>query len=660
VGKSDTVAFTITDNSTKHNLRTFPVVLNYNRPPSELTVSSPASGSTGVTRTPSFSWSGGVDPDGDSVFYRIHYGTTASSLTSQTAVFNSSPAAVPAGTVLEPKTVHYWQLIAWTRIYNDTVRSSVVSFTTTGTGPAISEHPQNRQVRTGQKAFFHVAATGTDLIYQWQKNGAAIPGAASAACTTSQVTAADNGATFRCKVYNALDTVFSNEASLSVMHSVSYNSNTTSGSVPIDTAGYTSGSIVTIKSNTDVGSGTPAIKTGYTFSGWSTNSNGSGKTYRGDGNDTLKMPLAPVTLYAKWTPVYSVLYQANGGTGSVPTDSKKYKNGEPATVLGNTGGITKANNDFAGWTLNAQGTGTVYNAGDQVTVGQGDVNLYAKWTIKQCQITYNTHGGSAVTAQTVNSGSQITEPVSTLSGLTLVGWFTDAGYTNRWDFTTSVTSSMTLHVKWEVRDRDGNSYDTVRIGAQTWMVQNLRTTKYNDGTPIPLREDPSQWGDLGSLTGGYCWYGNMIGHKDPYGALYNGVTANTGKLAPAGWHVASDDEWTALENYLTENGYNCDPTQTDYNTIAKALAAKNGWGTSVDNCAIGNNLSQNNNSGFSAYPSGYCQGEFNYLGTACSWWTSTVQSPIFYNFIRSLDGSSSLNSGVGTLNDGRSVRCIKD
>ncbi|MBN1601945.1 MAG: InlB B-repeat-containing protein [Chitinispirillaceae bacterium] len=627
-GKSDTIYFTITDNSTEHNSRSFPVIVNYNRPPSELVISSPATGAAGVTRSPSFTWSGGIDPDEDSVFYKVVYGTAVDSLTSQTAVFSTLPVTLPSGTILEPKTVYYWRLIAWTRIYNDTVRSNVVSFTTTGTGPAFLEHPQNQQIRVGQKAFFSVAAIGTDLIYQWQTNGAAIPGATSPICSTSQVTAADNGATYRCMVYNALDTVFSNDASLTVLHSITYDANTATGNVPVDTNGYALGSRVIIKSGLDISSGTPVSKTGYTFSGWSTNSTGSGKTYRSDGTDTLKMPLAPVMLYAKWVidtftvtfistattvfqtqrityngqatlpatqpalagnvfegwfttndaggvafdfsspitadrtlyarfaPVYSVLYHENGGIGSVPTDSKMYKSGDQVTVFGNTGGLTNANNDFAGWTRNEHGTGTVYNAGDYITVTSGDVHLYAKWTIRQCQITYNTHGGTPVNSHDVPSGSQIAEPVSTLSGLTLVGWYTDAGYTNRWDFSTAVTSSMTLHAKWEVRDRDGNTYDTVRIGTQTWMVQNLRTTKYNDGTPIPKVEDADEWTDLTSAA--FCWPQNNPTYGPIHGARYNHYVARASNIAPSGWHVPSFEEWQTLCDYLQTNDQTLD------------------------------------------------------------------------------------------------------
>ena len=88
-----------------------------------------------------------------------------------------------------------------------------------------------------------------------------------------------------------------------------------------------------------------------------------------------------------------------------------------------------------------------------------------------------------------------------------------------------------------------------------------------------------------------------------FGALYNWYAVNTLKLAPKGWHVPNDAEWDTLQNYLTTNGYNWDGT-TKENKIAKALAARTDWAFSKDSGAIGNDLTKNNRSGFSALPGG--------------------------------------------------------
>ena len=91
-----------------------------------------------------------------------------------------------------------------------------------------------------------------------------------------------------------------------------------------------------------------------------------------------------------------------------------------------------------------------------------------------------------------------------------------------------------------VSDIEGNSYKTIIVGDQEWMAENLKTTKYNDGTSIPLVNALTPWFDLS--TPAYCWYNNDIGNKTTYGALYNWYAVNSSKLSPAGWHVPSDAE----------------------------------------------------------------------------------------------------------------------
>src|SRR5665648_91079 len=90
--------------------------------------------------------------------------------------------------------------------------------------------------------------------------------------------------------------------------------------------------------------------------------------------------------------------------------------------------------------------------------------------------------------------------------------------------------------KDEITDGDGNVYITVSIGTQVWLKENLKTTKYNDGTSIPL-ETSDAWPTLS--TPAYCWFGNVEGNKDYYGGLYNLYVVKTGKVCPSGFHVPS-------------------------------------------------------------------------------------------------------------------------
>lgn len=207
-----------------------------------------------------------------------------------------------------------------------------------------------------------------------------------------------------------------------------------------------------------------------------------------------------------------------------------------------------------------------------------------------------------------------------------------------------------------ITDIDGNVYHTVKIGTQTWMVENLKTTKYNDGTSIPYVN--SSW--LYLTTPGYCLYGNDTINMSIYGVLYNWYTVNTGKLAPIGWHIPTDAEWTILENYLINFKY--DGT-TIGNKGAKALAASSGWSISYTEDAVGNDLTKNNITGFSALPGGYRLGgggSFYEIGVSGYWWSSTQINTVSARG-RTLNYNSSLiGLGGGSKQQGLSVRCVQD
>ena len=213
-------------------------------------------------------------------------------------------------------------------------------------------------------------------------------------------------------------------------------------------------------------------------------------------------------------------------------------------------------------------------------------------------------------------------------------------------------------------DADGNMYQTVQIGNQEWMAENLRTTKYNDGEPIPNIISDATWDSCNyTEIGAYCYFENTTDSDSikKYGALYNWYAVNTGKLAPAGWHVPADSEWTILENYLITNGYTYDGTTTG-NKIAKAMAAKTDWAASEVEGTIGNDLSTNNKSGFSALPGGYRDSKSNFFnqGYIGLWWSapeynaSNSSCPYLDNVSESLHRYN-FNMGCGC-----SVRLLRD
>jgi uncharacterized protein (TIGR02145 family) len=146
--------------------------------------------------------------------------------------------------------------------------------------------------------------------------------------------------------------------------------------------------------------------------------------------------------------------------------------------------------------------------------------------------------------------------------------------------------------KGTVTDIDGNVYQTIGIGKQIWMAENLKTTRYNDGSLIPLVTDSVVWAALS--TPGYCWYNNDADtYKQTYGALYNWITVNTGKLAPTGWHIPTDAEWTTLTEYLGKDGVAAGGKMKSTGTIEAGTGL---W--------YSPNTHATNESGFTAVPAG--------------------------------------------------------
>ncbi|MCZ2393097.1 MAG: fibrobacter succinogenes major paralogous domain-containing protein [Chitinophagales bacterium] len=211
-----------------------------------------------------------------------------------------------------------------------------------------------------------------------------------------------------------------------------------------------------------------------------------------------------------------------------------------------------------------------------------------------------------------------------------------------------------------VIDIDGNTYATIQIGNQTWMAENLKTSKYNDGTPIQIVTDSTAWASL--TTGAWSYYDNNTFYNDIYGKLYNWHAVNTGKLCPQGWHISSDVEWLQLTIYLGANTVAGDKMKST-GTITKSTGL---WEDSEYTIAT-------NESGFTGLPSGCRHGHgvfskvssFGGIGTQGKWWTSTEQDTYralyrslsaFNNFVL---GGEAYKQGL-SKGSGLSCRCVKD
>jgi len=192
-----------------------------------------------------------------------------------------------------------------------------------------------------------------------------------------------------------------------------------------------------------------------------------------------------------------------------------------------------------------------------------------------------------------------------------------------------------------VRDIDNNRYDIVTIGDQVWMAENLRVTRYNDGTTIPLAIDSASWG----WSPAYTWYNNS---SSDYGALYTYFTVadtNSRNVCPVNWHVPSDAEWTILYNELGD------------------MAGNKIKETGITHWVFPN-IQASNQSGFAAIPGGlrdaYSRSFFN-IGHTAYWWSSTSFVPDYTAwswFVQ--DESDHLVKNNFVKSFGFSVRCLKD
>ena len=203
---------------------------------------------------------------------------------------------------------------------------------------------------------------------------------------------------------------------------------------------------------------------------------------------------------------------------------------------------------------------------------------------------------------------------------------------------------LTVMQAQTVKDIDDNVYITTTIGKQIWMGENLKATKFNDGTVIQLVTEEKAWSALKKPA--YCWLNNDIQNKEDYGALYNWYTVNTKKLCPKGWHVPTNSEWTSMTTFLG-----------DKNTAGIKLKESGTahWANSLYNGT--------NELDFTALPAGtrLSNGAFpTFVNSYAVWWSATT-----YDETRAWNRglyftSSNVFKGYENLRSGFSVRCIKD
>lgn len=193
-------------------------------------------------------------------------------------------------------------------------------------------------------------------------------------------------------------------------------------------------------------------------------------------------------------------------------------------------------------------------------------------------------------------------------------------------------------------DIDGNSYRIVTIGGKTWMADNLKTTKFNDGSSISQINNDTAW--YQSKTAAFCWQNNDPNNKSSYGALYNWYAVNSGKLAPKGWHIATDQEWAELASSLGGNS-----------TAGGQLKSNSALWATPNNGA-------NNAANFNAEPGSRrgnsTDGSFQTVGTSAYFWTKTEYNNNMAWFIFLTNTSTAQQKSFDPKHLGLSIRCVKD
>lgn len=284
-----------------------------------------------------------------------------------------------------------------------------------------------------------------------------------------------------------------------------------------------------------------------------------------------------------------------------------------------------------------------------------------------CMPTSSTHNTEISTDQLPYVFGDTTFQAGTVTGTYILLRTNAAGCDSTITLNLTVTAPAFTCGTSTLTDIDGNTYNTVQIGSQCWMRENLRTTKYSNGNSI------SQGSTNSAVTAYWYYPNNSSANKSTYGLLYNwkAVMRNSSSssanpsgvqgICPMGWHVPSDEEWKQMERAVGMS--QSDANSTGYRgDIAAKLSGNTGWvSSSITNAAGNMSASGRNSSGFSALPAGGGDGDsYSNFGREAFFWSATESDGTKARLRHLSYNNAGVSRGLGTKGKGYSVRCVKD
>ena len=400
----------------------------------------------------------------------------------------------------------------------------------------------------------------------------------------------------------------------------------------------------------------------------------------GEHNQTLRLCDGVPT----WGPcLYELVLFTDPLDGGSVTGEGEYEEGTEVSITA----IPNQGWEFAGWTGDTDNVDDVDSGQTTVTMPADNISLTANFqeevvpTLFSLHLEVHPEGAGAVLGEGEYEEGELVNVTATANqGWEFVNWTGDTQHLNDANSAEAIVTmpadNILLTAVFQqsedpepgtVTDIDGNVYQTVIIGNQEWMAENLRVTRYNNEDEIPTGLSNTEWSN--TTSGAYAIYNNDDNILEAYGKLYNWYAVDDSRgLCPEGWSVPSDADWTALVNYVVSQGFpNSNVTNGAGNALKSCRQVGHPDGGDCDTSEHPRWNSHGTHSGFdefgfSALPGGgrWSGGSFYDVGGGGIWWSATEGSGTSAWYRGMFSSIGDVYRGNYGKRDGFSLRCFRD